>query len=246
MGGDANDDGVINLFDLTAVAAAYDACVGDLAFDGRVDINRSGCVDILDLVMISANYHRQGPTPWTTALSTGSTLSAFSVGGEVGDAERPASRRLGDAEDWNLRATGMHEVYGVELTLSYDSAEVMVVDADPGRPGTQIKPGSMFAGRPHIVAVNQVVVDEPTGAGTITFAAALLGPAEAISGRGAVVTIPFEPVSPAAAELPFAIQDALFLDRRGRPATVDLPTVDWATVDWAHLTRRLYMPLMLQ
>jgi hypothetical protein len=64
LAGDANDDRVIDLLDLVIIGAAYRTCSGEPAFDRRADINATGCVDLLDLVLAAINFRRSGPTPW--------------------------------------------------------------------------------------------------------------------------------------------------------------------------------------
>lgn len=64
LGGDADANGKIDLFDLVVVAAAYRSCAGDPNFDPRADINETGCVDIFDLVFVATNYGAVGPSDW--------------------------------------------------------------------------------------------------------------------------------------------------------------------------------------
>jgi hypothetical protein len=51
---DPNGDGVVDLFDLVIVAAAY--YPGVPASDPRADVNGDGLVDLFDLVLVTANY----------------------------------------------------------------------------------------------------------------------------------------------------------------------------------------------
>lgn len=53
---DINDDGVVDIFDLVAVAAAYGSKPGDPTWDSRADINGDGTVDLFDLVIIAMHY----------------------------------------------------------------------------------------------------------------------------------------------------------------------------------------------
>ena len=54
-GGDINGDNIINIFDLTFMAARFDSN------DPAADINADGLVDIFDLVIAAGNYDRVGP-----------------------------------------------------------------------------------------------------------------------------------------------------------------------------------------
>ncbi len=223
LGGDSNNDKAINLFDLVIVAAAFNTCSGDPGFDSRSDINETGCADLFDLVLVGVNYGVTGPTSWPS-LDPGMTpLTA-----RTSPAFQPATRKPGasldtSAEQYNLLVENMHGLYGIDVTLTFDATAVNVVDADPDRPGVQIEPGPLFAGRQFFVAENQVTVDEATGQGTVTFAVALLNPSEPIDGSGAVATILYELVgSQASTTLPaFTIEDALVADQRGRHLTVE-------------------------
>lgn len=54
--GDIDNNGVVNLGDLTVLLAQYGKCVGDPGFLPQADLNGSGCVDLGDLTMFLANY----------------------------------------------------------------------------------------------------------------------------------------------------------------------------------------------
>ena len=56
--GDLNDDGEINILDLTTIATHYGSS------NTLADINASGKVDIFDLVLVAKNFKRQGPVEW--------------------------------------------------------------------------------------------------------------------------------------------------------------------------------------
>jgi hypothetical protein len=64
LGGDANDDDVINILDLSFIGYRFGACVGDSLYDERADINNDGCINILDLVGAGANFNKTSPVPW--------------------------------------------------------------------------------------------------------------------------------------------------------------------------------------
>lgn len=58
--GDANVDGVINIYDFSLLGDAFGTSVGDPLFDPRVDFNNSMNVDILDFSLLASNYGRSG------------------------------------------------------------------------------------------------------------------------------------------------------------------------------------------
>jgi len=61
LGGDANNDNVVNIFDLTIVGVAYGTSPPS---DPRADINNDNIVNILDLVLVGGNYDKRAPRPW--------------------------------------------------------------------------------------------------------------------------------------------------------------------------------------
>jgi hypothetical protein len=65
FGGDTNDDGEIELFDMVAVGMAYEAIPGDPHWDPTADINGDGLVDIVDLILVGSNYEKVAPTAWS-------------------------------------------------------------------------------------------------------------------------------------------------------------------------------------
>lgn len=62
LGGDANNDGKIDVSDLTCVGGDFggaNSCAG-----GTSDINGDGSINILDLVLVGGNYTLKTPQPW--------------------------------------------------------------------------------------------------------------------------------------------------------------------------------------
>jgi len=51
-------------------------------------------------------------------------------------------------EGWDMHVANMHDLYGVDVLLTYDASVVEVVDTDLDRPGVQIEPGPLFTGQP--------------------------------------------------------------------------------------------------
>ena len=223
LGGDTNNDKAINLFDLVIIGAAYDTCAGDADFDSRADIDESGCVNIFDLVLVGVNYGCTGPTGWPPACPP-TTATAFGQAPDYQpDLERPSTRMLAEAEWWDLQVIDVYNMYGVDVTITFDPAIIKVIDADPERAGVQIEPGPLFTERQYFVAENRVTVDEEAGVGIIRFVATLLSPSSPISGNGVIASIPYEMVVSRSLEgTAFTIQDAVLASSNGQP----LPT-DW-------------------
>lgn len=63
LGGDVNNDGRIDVRDLSFVAWHFEQ------YDPAADVNGDGQVDILDLTITASNYGQQGPTPWVVSDS---------------------------------------------------------------------------------------------------------------------------------------------------------------------------------
>jgi len=56
LAGDVNEDGEVDIFDLTLVAKAYASVVGGPEYDRALDITKDGRVDIRDLSIVSKYY----------------------------------------------------------------------------------------------------------------------------------------------------------------------------------------------
>jgi hypothetical protein len=63
-GGDANDDDVINILDLSFMGARYLCSLGDPCYDAAGDINDDGIINIQDIVLAGSNYLKTSPLPW--------------------------------------------------------------------------------------------------------------------------------------------------------------------------------------
>lgn len=62
LGGDANDDDVIDILDAGIIGGAFGTSPPS---NPKADINNDGVVDILDLVLFGGNYMKTTPVPWT-------------------------------------------------------------------------------------------------------------------------------------------------------------------------------------
>ncbi|MCS6777502.1 MAG: PA14 domain-containing protein [Chthonomonadaceae bacterium] len=60
LGGDANDDNVVDLLDLALLIQASDTCQGDTGFLANADLNNDDCVDVVDLALIVQNFDLAG------------------------------------------------------------------------------------------------------------------------------------------------------------------------------------------
>ena len=124
-------------------------------------------------------------------------------------------------EQWNLQVANVHNLYGVDVTITFDPAVVEVFDADMERAGIQIVPGPIFATQRHFVAYNRVIENKEGEVGTISFVVTLLNPAEPFSGEGIAAIIPYRRIDPAVeASNLFEIEQALLVSRDGRLMSV--------------------------
>jgi hypothetical protein len=64
LGGDANDDCIVNILDLSFMGARYRSSCGDPGYDDRADINNDCTINILDLSGAGGNYKLTCPVPW--------------------------------------------------------------------------------------------------------------------------------------------------------------------------------------
>jgi len=64
LGGDTNDDDLVNVQDLAIIGSHFLMVCGDPSWDDRADINNDCVVNILDLSLAGVNFHLTSPVPW--------------------------------------------------------------------------------------------------------------------------------------------------------------------------------------
>jgi hypothetical protein len=64
LGGDANEDDMINILDLSLIGGKFGLNDGDPGWDARADINNDLTVNILDIVLAASNFLKSSPVPW--------------------------------------------------------------------------------------------------------------------------------------------------------------------------------------
>lgn len=62
--GDANNDGTIDILDLSCIGGSFRSAPASCGATGNSDINADGTVDILDLVLVGGNFRLTSPQPW--------------------------------------------------------------------------------------------------------------------------------------------------------------------------------------
>jgi hypothetical protein len=63
-GGDANNNGAIDIEDLACIGGAFGGAPAPCGSNGSSDINADGTVNIFDLVLAGGNYPLSSPQPW--------------------------------------------------------------------------------------------------------------------------------------------------------------------------------------
>jgi hypothetical protein len=53
---DLNQDGAVNIQDITIVAAAYGSRTGDSKWNAVADLDKNGVVNIIDMTMVAKDY----------------------------------------------------------------------------------------------------------------------------------------------------------------------------------------------
>ena len=76
--GDVDFDGLVNLYDLTRVKAAYGSAAGDSRYDFFADMDADGRVDLYDLAYVKARYMK--PASGTLAVPEPASLALLTVG----------------------------------------------------------------------------------------------------------------------------------------------------------------------
>jgi LysM repeat protein len=109
-------------------------------------------------------------------LAQGTTVLIDPAGKEVA---------VGATTTVNVRIENVTNLYGAEVHLVFNPTLLEVVDADSGRDGVQIQPGSFLS--PDFMAKNNA--DQTSG--RIVFAVAQMPPHEPVSGSGILATITF-------------------------------------------------------
>lgn len=118
---------------------------------------------------------------FAVGLSPAAAQTAAMVAVAPGDMELGA----GMTADLAIEVRDVQDLYGIDITVTYDPAVVEVVDANPSLPGAQVSLGVFLDGG--MAVINQA----DNAAGTVHFVMTQLNPAEPKSGTGNLLVIRF-------------------------------------------------------
>ncbi len=161
-----------------------------------------------------------------------SVLLAAATIRSLTDGARPAPAALaqGDPIMVDIVVHKVARLYGADLTLRYDPAQLKPIDALPSTPGIQAQVGAAWGGSPFVV-VNET--DEAKG--EMHLAVMLLAPAEPLAGDVILAGMGFLPRR-FPLEDAYGLKEALLIDQgsgsiplRWKGVVID-PLVDWGTV----------------
>ena len=96
----------------------------------------------------------------------------------------------GDLITVTVRVENLTDFYGGSLEWQFDANTFRVIDSDPGRPGVQVTPGSIFVPGSFIAYPTGGQVDNIKG--KISFAGTYINPMPAFNGDGSFVSITFQ------------------------------------------------------
>jgi len=183
LGGDADGDCNVDLFDLVMVSGSYGSTPPSNPY---ADINGNGTVDIFDLVMVGVNLDKTCPGAWTAPIMPGVHAAEAA---HLRVSPEQAQGRVGDLLTVTLEVADVSNLYGADVQLTFDPAALEVVDVDPSREGVQITRGTFPD-----PAYGEVAKDEADNvAGTVRYAITLKSPAPPASGSGRLCAISFRP-----------------------------------------------------
>ena len=65
LGGDTNDDCLVNILDVSLIGSRFGLSCADPNWDARADINNDCTINILDISMAGSNFGKTCPVPWS-------------------------------------------------------------------------------------------------------------------------------------------------------------------------------------
>jgi hypothetical protein len=210
VGGDANGDCTVDLFDLVVVAVNYNSAP---PADARADINGNGEVDIFDLVLVCKNLDRVCPQPWELQSAASAQVGALA---EVRLSPSLSTITRGELITVAVTLDSVENLYAADIRLRFDPALLQVVDADPDQPGVQVRYGSLLDAEQGVVLLDTADNEK----GSVVYALSLTRPALPVHGSGVLCSITFRARGSGAAPLDVARATLVSADVQRIPATV--------------------------
>jgi hypothetical protein len=141
---------------------------------------------------------------------------------------------FGDTTTLDIMVREVADLYGVQLTISFDPGKVEVVDADTGTPGVQIAPGTCPS--PDWMVMNTV----SNATGVISYAVIALNPSPPCNGEGMVASIEFHALSGGESIIHFS--EWILANRDGGEIET---TVQDGTLS-VQVMNRVFLPMLLK
>ena len=143
----------------------------------------------------------------------------------------------GDPISIDIQARKIWRLYGLDLVLRFDPAQVAVIDAMPGTPGVQARVGAAWGPAPFVI-INEV----DQAAGRLHLAVSLMGPASPLTGDLILASLQLQPKRSPLEEA-YALSAVELVDPGGQ----DIP-LRWEglviepLIDWRQVRPRAWLP----
>ncbi|HUW13659.1 MAG TPA: carboxypeptidase regulatory-like domain-containing protein, partial [Anaerolineae bacterium] len=202
LGGDVDQDDIIDDIDGNLIAQAWNTTPMDPEWDERADITGDDIINILDIVAVHYNWLQEAPGPWAGAAQAENErarparllASHLATPAQIAlVSDRSGTGTVGDVLALEIQVRDVTDLYSAWLQLEFDPAVVQVRDSDSrlSAPGVQILPGDFLDPINSFVLINQV----DNQAGSVEFAVTQLRPAVPRSGSGVLATLYLETVA---------------------------------------------------
>ena len=188
--GDANDDDCVNITDFSFLKLSFAKCAGNEGFNPGADFNEDGCVNISDFSLLRMNFGECGECRNIGAGALELSASGLTISADTVSISIVPSSTIVWVDDIVtvdiVLEAGDQPVDGAEAHIDFDSAYLIVVDAD-GDPTDSIISGTTLP----IEMQNSV----DNSQGTIDYAAGILS-GEPPTGDFTLATIRFKAEAP--------------------------------------------------
>jgi hypothetical protein len=193
LGGDINQDDVIELADAILIGHAWNSTPASPNWDIRADITADNQVNVLDMVAVQYNWNVVAPSPWGTTQVSYQPLNASIQSQGALTQVRVVPLQIGQITpgtliDIEIQANALQDLYGYRLQITFDPSILRLVDANPNTPGVQILAGDIFQGSDNYEIVNT----EDNSTGVIDFAITQLSQAQDKNDMGIMAKLTFE------------------------------------------------------